>query len=48
MTVQELIEALMQYPRDYDIFLFGDDFRSIELSAIEVDNVAGTVNLFAE
>ena len=48
MTVQELIEALMQYPRDYDIFLFGDEFRGIELSAIEVDNVAETVNLFAE
>ena len=48
MTVQELIEALMQYPRDYDIFLFGDEFRGIELSAVEVDNVSGTVNLFAE
>ena len=48
MTVQELIEALMQFPMDYDIFLFGDEFRGIELSAIEVDNVAGTVNLFAE
>ena len=48
MTVQELIEALMQYPSDYDIFLFGDEFRGIELSSIEVDNVAGTVNLFAE
>ena len=48
MTVQELIEALMQYPKDYDIFLFGDEFRGIELSSIEVDNVAGTVNLFAE
>ena len=48
MTVQDLIEALLQYPRDYDIFLFGEEFRGIELSAIEVDNVAGTVNLFAE
>ena len=48
MTVQELIEALLQYPRDYDIFLFGDEFRGIELSAIEADNVAGTVNLYAE
>lgn len=48
MTVQELIEALMQYPRDYDIFLFGDDFRGIELSSIEADDVAETVNLFAE
>ena len=48
MTVQELIEALQQYPSDYDIFLFGDEFRGIELSAIEVDNVSGTVNLFAE
>ena len=48
MTVQELIEALLQYPRDYDIFLFGDEFRGIELSAVEVDNVSGTVNLFAE
>ena len=48
MTVQELIEALLQYPRDYDIFLFGDEFRGIELSAIEADPIAGTVNLFAE
>ena len=48
MTAQELIEALLQYPRDYDIFLFGEEFRGIELSSIEVDNVAGTVNLFAE
>ena len=48
MTVQELIEALLQYPRDYDIFLFGDEFRGIELSSIEVDQVSGTVNLFAE
>ena len=48
MTVQELIEALLQHPRDYDIFLFGDEFRGIELSSIEVDNVSGTVNLFAE
>lgn len=48
MTVQELIEALLQYPRDYDIFLFGEEFRGIELSSIEVDNVSGTVNLFAE
>lgn len=48
MTVQELIEALLQYPRDYDIFLFGDEFRGIELSSIEVDPVSGTVNLFAE
>ena len=48
MTVQELIEALLQYPRDYDIFLFGDEFRGIELSSIEADNVAGTVNLYAE
>ena len=48
MTVQELIDALQQYPKDYDIFLFGDEFRGIELSAIEVDNVSGTVNLYAE
>ena len=48
MTVQELIEALQQYPWDYDIFLFGDEFRGIELNAIEADNVAGTVNLYAE
>ena len=48
MTVQELIEALLQYPRDYDIFLFGEEFRGRELSAIEVDNVSGTVNLYAE
>ena len=48
MTVQELIEALLQYPRDYDIFLFGDEFRGIELSSIEADHVAETVNLFAE
>ena len=48
MTVQELIDALLQYPKDYDIFLFGDEFRGIELSAVEVDNVSGTVNLFAE
>lgn len=48
MTVQELIEALLQYPRDYDVFLFGEEFRGIELSSIEVDNVSGTVNLFAE
>ena len=48
MTVQELIEALLKYPRDYDIFLFGEEFRGIELSAIEVDHVSGTVNLFAE
>lgn len=48
MTVQELIEALLQYPRDYDIFLFGEEFRGIELSSIEVDNVSGTVNLYAE
>lgn len=48
MTVQELIEALLQYPRDYDIFLFGDEFRGIELSSIEADPVAGTVNLYAE
>ena len=48
MTVQELIDALQQYPSDYDIFLFGDEFRGIELSSIEVDNVAETVNLFAE
>lgn len=48
MTVQELIEALLQYPRNYDIFLFGEEFRGIELSAIEVDNVSGTVNLYAE
>ena len=48
MTVQELIEALLQYPRNYDIFLFGDEFRGIELSSIEVDQVSGTVNLYAE
>ena len=48
MTVQELIDTLQQHPSDYDIFLFGDEFRGIELSSIEVDNVAGTVNLFAE
>ena len=48
MTVQELIEALLQYPRDYDIFLFGEEFRGIELSSIEADHVAGTVNLYAE
>ena len=48
MTVQELIEALLQYPRDYDIFLFGEEFRGIELSSIEVDNVSGTGNRFAE
>ena len=48
MTVQELIEALLQYPRDYDIFLFGEEFRGIELSTIEVDHVSGTVNLYAE
>ena len=48
MTVQELIEALLKCPRDYDIFLFGDEIRGIELSAIEADNVAGTVNLYAE
>ena len=48
MTVQELIEALLQYPRDYDIFLFGDEFRGIELSSIEVNHVSGTVDLYAE
>ena len=48
MTVQELIEALLQYPRDYDIFLFGDEFRGIELSSIEVNPVSGTVDLIAE
>ena len=48
MTVQDLIEALLQYPRDYDIFLFGEEFRGIELSSIEADPVAGTVNLYAE
>ena len=48
MTVQELIETLLKCPKDYDIFLFGEEFRGIELSAIEVDNVSGTVNLYAE
>ena len=48
MTVQELIEALLKCPKDYDIFLFGEEFRGIELSSIEADPVAGTVNLYAE
>lgn len=48
MTVQELMDALQKYPEDYDIFLFGDEFRGIELSSIEADPVAGTVNLYAE
>ena len=48
MTVQDLIDALQQYPKDYDIFLFGDEFRGIELSSVEIDHVSGTVNLFAE
>ena len=48
MTVQELIEALQQYPMDYDIFLFPDRERGVELGSIEVNPVSGTVDLFGE
>ena len=48
MTVQELIDALQQYPMDYDVFLFVEKERGVELSSIEVNPVSGTVDLFAE
>jgi hypothetical protein len=48
MTVQELIDALQQYPKDYDVFLFVDPDRGVELGSIEVNPVSGTVDLFAE
>lgn len=48
MTVQELIEALQQYPMDYDVFLFTDPDRGVELGSIEANPVSGTVDLIAE
>lgn len=48
MTVQELIYALQQYPKDYDVFIFVDKDRGDELGSIEVNHVSGTVDLIAE
>lgn len=48
MTVQELIEALEKCPKDYDIFLSVEKSRAVELSSVEINPVAGTVDLIAE
>lgn len=48
MTVQELIDALQQYPMDYDVFIFVDKDHGDELGSIEVNHVSGTVDLIAE
>ena len=48
MTVKELIAVLQQYPMDYDIFLSVEKSRAVELSSVEINPVAGTVDLIAE
>ena len=45
MTVQDLIDALQQYPMDYDVFLFVETDRGVELGSIKVNPVSGTVDL---
>lgn len=48
MTVQDLIAVLQQYPMDYDIFLSVEKSRAVELSSVEINPVAETVDLIAE
>lgn len=48
MTVQDLIAVLQQYPADYDIFLCVEESRAVELSSVEINPVAETVDLIAE
>lgn len=48
MTVQDLIAVLQQYPMDYDIFLCVEKGRAVELSSVEINPVAETVDLIAE
>jgi hypothetical protein len=47
-TVQELIEALEKCPKDYPIFIHGDDFFCSEITAVGIDNNEGTVDIFTE
>lgn len=47
-TVQELIEALQECPKDYKVLIHGEAYVIHRIDSIGIDNNERTVDIFTE